>query len=260
MPCYNSERARAHKMTGRKRAEISRNSKRTSAIARFVALKTSKGETPALVFVYEKEHGRELAAKISHAIGLRVPFICGDTPARDRDALARHLSACDPRYPVVVATDAWATGIDIPTIRAVFDVTGRKAPIPLNQRPGRGARLADEKCGCEFYLMQEVGLPRDRQAHYDAVAQEQMEGLRAAGQDVRGAWLEDRESEFDNDLDELLALGGMRQRKGRETPEDKTPIGLRMLDIASMESVIVFVLMLLLIIYGVGQCASVIGD
>jgi superfamily II DNA/RNA helicase len=51
----------------------------------------------------------------------------------------------DASVPVVVATDVWATGIDIPSLRAVYNAGGGQAPIGLRQRGGRALRRDGEK-------------------------------------------------------------------------------------------------------------------
>lgn len=227
---------------------ISANCYRDSAIADFVLSGTVRDEWPVLVFVREIEHGRNLAAAFTLLLDHPVPMIMGSTSQADRDETTERLRRRDPTCKVVVATDAWTTGIDIPTIRAVHDVSGRVAPIGLNQAGGRGARLAEGKEECHYYIYNETGLPPDQQEHQDSLSLQRILALQEGGQDMK-------------DDSKLMDILDSKRKKGQSSHRDllaaEQPFPF-LLHIIGGEHFWYTLIVLLLVIYAVGRLGGCI--
>lgn len=122
-------------------------------LCQIVPEKVCKSAPPGIVFVRHIKTGeliREaLQASLSQlperGVGVVVPFVTGQMSSSRREEVAEQLRRRDPSVPVVVATSAWYTGVDIPAVGWVVLCTGGKAPIGLQQAIGRASRLAEGK-------------------------------------------------------------------------------------------------------------------
>jgi len=122
------------------------NQQRHMEVAREVAAGVNGGEWPAIVFVRWIEHGEALAQHIGAVLGVGVPVVSAQTLSKaQREELSERMRRRDPLVRVVVATDVWATGIDIPSLRAVYNCGGGSAAVGLKQRRGRPLRPDGEK-------------------------------------------------------------------------------------------------------------------
>jgi superfamily II DNA or RNA helicase len=95
--------------------------------------KRAKGEV-ALILVRRVEHGRKLAEMMLDAV-----YIDGETPVIDRSHIRQ--SAINGTTKVIVATQIFAAGIDIPNITLGINAAGGKSNILTAQRFGRVTRL-----------------------------------------------------------------------------------------------------------------------
>jgi len=100
---------------------------------------------PGIVFVRLKADALVLA----QALGL--PAVTGDVPLEERAKVAEGMRAGSVRG--VVATDAWSAGIDIPCLKWVAVEAWTKAPIGVQQRIGRGSRLAEGKPSFDVFVL-----------------------------------------------------------------------------------------------------------
>lgn len=173
---------------GKERAYVKhvvRNQEANAAIASNVGRSINAGEWPAIVFVKEVEHGRILAELIEMAlehdrgINPSVPVISSQTTTdQERAEYARRMREQDSTLPVVVATDVWSTGIDIPCLRAGHNAGDLQAPIGLRQRIGRPLR-ADEEKTFKWY-----DYVRDCDERYIKFAEKRDAHYRRAGFDI----------------------------------------------------------------------------
>lgn len=132
------------------------NQQRHVEVAREVAAGVNGGEWPAIVFVRWIEHGEALAQHIGAVLGVGVPVVSAQTLSKaQREELSERMRRRDPLVRVVVATDVWATGIDIPSLRAVYNCGGGSAAVGLKQRRGRPLRPDGEKT-FSFYEVADI--------------------------------------------------------------------------------------------------------
>jgi len=109
------------------------------------------GRYPGIIFVGRKVIGKLFAGAASAILGHEVPLVSADMPPKQRQALAERLSARDPSLPMVVATNVWATGIDIkPLSWVVLSDPKGSAPIGVVQAAGRPRRGHESKDACEI--------------------------------------------------------------------------------------------------------------
>jgi superfamily II DNA or RNA helicase len=121
------------------------NTGRHRAVAELVAQHVWAGEWPAIVFCFEHEHAEQQARVLKEVLRLDVPVVTGETPRKRRKEIAEAMRRRDVEMPVVVATEVWSTGLDIPSLAAGYNAGGRSAPIGLRQRVGRVLRRHREK-------------------------------------------------------------------------------------------------------------------
>lgn len=107
---------------------------------------------PAIVFVRRKAEAEELAQQLQDMVD-SVEFVTGDVSRAVRTEYAERMRA--GALDLVVATDAWATGLDIPGLRSVVIACGGKARVGLKQRAGRGCRRADCKVSFTIFDVSE---------------------------------------------------------------------------------------------------------
>lgn len=106
-------------------------------IVRFLQIENI--DYPSIVFVRRRADAEAVAEALQGASGLRVAWVHGAlTKAARTTALA---AMRDGSLDLVVATDCWATGVDVPGLRTVIMAGGGRAPILLKQRAGRGSRI-----------------------------------------------------------------------------------------------------------------------
>jgi hypothetical protein len=104
-------------------------------IAAHVGRTIEAGEWPTIVFVQEIEHARKLAALIIPRVCHGVPVVSSKTTTpSERAGWAERMRRGDPTLKVVVATDVWGTGIDIPNLMSGHNAGDLQAPIGLRQQ------------------------------------------------------------------------------------------------------------------------------
>jgi ATP-dependent RNA helicase RhlE len=116
-------------------------------------LKTHPGEQ-ALVFSRTK-HGADKLAKVLGTWGFRVGAIHGNRSQNQRDRILAEFKAGE--VDVLVATDVAARGIDIPTVRHVYNHDMPNVPENYVHRIGRTARAGAEGSSISFCAPAEMG-------------------------------------------------------------------------------------------------------
>jgi superfamily II DNA or RNA helicase len=96
---------------------------------------------PVLVLVDWKEHGRNIC-DILEIIGDGHIFATGDNT---NDELQEIMEKFDGSNDILVATNIFGEGVNLPHIRSIILAAGGKSHIRLLQRIGRGLRTADGK-------------------------------------------------------------------------------------------------------------------
>ena len=84
-----------------------------------------KLQLPALVFVRRRAEADEVAQGLAKESGLRIASSHGGHSKGDRELVLTKLQA--GLLDVVVCTDILSTGVDIPELGTVIDLTGGKA-------------------------------------------------------------------------------------------------------------------------------------
>lgn len=119
-------------------------------------LETAKGAAkPCVLFVREIKHGSRLLKKLRKA-GLKVVFVSGSLREKDRETAKQLLHKRD--LDVVVATEVWQDGIDIPELASIIVGGGGKSIISTLQRAGRGMRRAAGKSVFQIWDIQDEGV------------------------------------------------------------------------------------------------------
>lgn len=116
-------------------------------------LKKHPGEQ-ALVFCRTK-HGSDKLAKVLAQWGFRVGAIHGNRSQNQRDRILTEFKA--GQVDVLVATDVAARGIDIPTVRHVYNHDMPNVPENYVHRIGRTARAGAEGSSISFCAPAEMG-------------------------------------------------------------------------------------------------------
>jgi ATP-dependent RNA helicase RhlE len=116
-------------------------------------LKTHPGEQ-ALVFSRTK-HGADKLAKVLGTWGFRVGAIHGNRSQNQRDRILSEFKAGE--VDVLVATDVAARGIDIPTVRHVYNFDMPNVPENYVHRIGRTARAGADGSSISFCAPAEMG-------------------------------------------------------------------------------------------------------
>ena len=109
---------------------------------------------PALVFVQHLSHGSSLKSEIQKA-GMACDFVDGKSSLAVRQNAVRRLENGD--LDVLVATNIFNEGVDIPDLRSVVIAAGGSSSIQALQRIGRGMRRADGKDGFHVYDFKDKG-------------------------------------------------------------------------------------------------------
>ncbi len=116
-------------------------------------LKTHPGEQ-ALVFSRTK-HGADKLAKVLGTWGFRVGAIHGNRSQNQRDRILAEFKGGE--VDVLVATDVAARGIDIPTVRHVYNYDMPNVPENYVHRIGRTARAGADGSSISFCAPAEMG-------------------------------------------------------------------------------------------------------
>jgi ATP-dependent RNA helicase RhlE len=116
-------------------------------------LKKHPGEQ-ALVFSRTK-HGADKLAKVLAGWGFKVGAIHGNRSQNQRDRILTEFKAGE--LDVLVATDVAARGIDIPTVRHVYNYDMPNVPENYVHRIGRTARAGAEGTSISFCAPAEMG-------------------------------------------------------------------------------------------------------
>lgn len=166
---------------------------------------------PHVIFVRQREEAEEVAGYFAGEDGDgsgRWCWVHGGMPDAERAERARLMR--EGGLDVVVCTDVWATGVDIPNIAAVVMACGGSAPIGLKQRSGRGTRLFGAK---EEFLIFDVALSVD-----DDHQEKRVRGYLDGGYEVEGAADVIEAGELVGEDEDLAALFSPRARARRERP------------------------------------------
>ena len=116
-------------------------------------------EKPALLFVKEVKHGRDLTKSLLKN-GVKADFVWGSHSVDYRNSRIKDVVA--GRLDVLVCSVVFQEGIDVPDLRGIIVGSGGKSVIAAIQRVGRGTRIvkgkttfevfdvADRGCGCSI--------------------------------------------------------------------------------------------------------------
>lgn len=114
---------------------------RSSRRNRLVLAMTKAATKPAIVFVKQIDHGKDLQKRFSKA-GIESEFVWGEKNLAKRKAAVRRLEHGDTD--VMIASVVFQEGVDIPDLRAVVNAAGGKSAIAALQRMGRGMRVSSD--------------------------------------------------------------------------------------------------------------------
>jgi len=120
---------------------------RSRARNALVAQMTKQASKPALVFVQQVSHGRELE-KLVRARGVSVEFVWGEEPLAIRRAAIQRLERGETE--VLICSVIFQEGVDIPSLRSVVIAAGGASIIAALQRIGRGMRADKASAKTEF--------------------------------------------------------------------------------------------------------------
>lgn len=105
---------------------------------------------PALVFVDDLANGHLANTAVNaRAVGVKVASVEGSTPQWMRAELIKKLRFGE--YDVIVCTEVFQEGVDIPELASVVVATGGKSAVAAIQRMGRATRRTDAKSTFELY-------------------------------------------------------------------------------------------------------------
>ena len=114
-------------------AAIVRSETRNGVLAEGIRWAVARG-WPTLVSVYRLEHGEALQRMLT---GIETRWVHGGVPGR-LEAL-QAFEAGD--LPVIIASNIFALGINLPSIRFLVNAAGWRSELATAQRAGRGLRL-----------------------------------------------------------------------------------------------------------------------
>lgn len=117
-------------------------------------------EKPAIAFVKEVGHGQCLfrtliEGKYNWPHGAKIRYLSGDNVISDRLATIQELKdgTCD----VLITTNIFSEGLDVPNLKSVFNLTGESSWKEAIQRLGRGTRPDEGKESFTLYDINDVG-------------------------------------------------------------------------------------------------------
>jgi DNA repair protein RadD len=115
----------------------------------------TRDRNACLIFAAGVKHGRHVAAMLQAKHGIECGFVCGDTPAGERDELLARFrgdkaSGLFPRAPLryLCNVNVLTTGFDAPHIDCVALLRPTMSPGLYYQMVGRGFRLHPSKQNC----------------------------------------------------------------------------------------------------------------
>lgn len=159
----------------------------TSSVSGLIHL----GIRPGIVFVNDKEMAdviaEHLRANLRQVRPSMISVVSADVPKGERSELAQGLRDGSGPW-VVVATQVWATGVDIPPVRWIVIDPGIGTAVPTVQSAGRASRLLSGKG--EYTILVPPG----------KAAQRQLRSLSEAGYDAQGPY-----TNVDADIEEVCA-------------------------------------------------------
>jgi len=99
-----------------------------------------------LIFAAGVRHGMRIARTFQERHGIECGFVCGDTPAQERDTLISRFKSGDLKY--LANVNVLTTGFDSQRIDCVAMLRPTLSPGLYYQMVGRGFRLAPGKTDC----------------------------------------------------------------------------------------------------------------
>lgn len=109
---------------------------------------------PALIFVSQVAQGRTLMPLLKRA-GVRAELVWGEDDTEERRAAIAALVA--GRLDVIVCSNVFAQGVDIPSLKSVINGAGGSSIILTLQRLGRGTRVTETKTAFEAWDVLDTG-------------------------------------------------------------------------------------------------------
>ena len=168
------------------------------------------GVKPGIVFINNKAACLEIKKLLLDSCsGAKVETVSSDMAKGQRKALADSLrNGTGPD--IVISTQVWATGVDIPTIQWIVLDPGLGTAVPTIQSAGRASRLQDGKPG--YQVLVPPGKAKERHVRR----------LQGAGYDIQGPYASvDRDSlaqEYGQELGELKRRAARGDRSWTEKP------------------------------------------
>lgn len=136
-----------------KRQLIEDNSGRNEAIASITEEETQHGKR-VLVFCDTIWHAKTIQSLLV-ARNVDVRLVTGKHQSQDRNAARADLKS--GLLGVVVATDTWSEGIDLPALDIVVIAAGGKSSVKFAQRVGRALRRTPEKTTATIHDFHDTG-------------------------------------------------------------------------------------------------------
>jgi len=151
----------------------------TDSVARNTVLvqATQRIEKPALFFVKNIAHGKEIAAMLGR-YGVRAEFAFGAHSVEYRASMLKRLA--QGHFDVIVCSVIFQQGIDLPVLRGIVIGSGGKSEIAALQRIGRGMRPDKDKTTFEVVDVRDTG-----SVWLEKHARQRVAAYRGAGFDVR---------------------------------------------------------------------------
>jgi len=103
---------------------------------------------PALVFVSQVKQGQNLMSMVRNA-GMRAELVWGEDDTEERRKAIADLVA--GRLDVIVCSNVFAQGVDIPSLASVVNAAGGQSVILTLQRLGRATRVTKDKTTFEAW-------------------------------------------------------------------------------------------------------------
>jgi len=136
------------------------------------------GIYPGIIFINNKKVGQEIRSQLEYEISnlrrvknFSVVCVSTDLPLAGRKSLAESIRQGNGPS-VIVSTQIWATGIDLPPVRWIVLDPGIGTAVPSVQSAGRSSRLSEGKA--EYQVLIPPGKASERQRS----------GLKRAGYDT----------------------------------------------------------------------------
>ena len=121
---------------------------RSKARNALIAQMATVAAKPALVFVNHVKHGATVLPLIRKA-GLQAKLVWGEADTEERREAIKDL--VEGRLDVIVCSNVFAQGVDIPSLKSVINAAGGSSVILTLQRLGRGTRVTESKTTFEAW-------------------------------------------------------------------------------------------------------------